>query len=234
MSDKEKKNEKIIEKLLELIKEGQDLATSLYRDEDLDLLSDGRKSHNVSLYPRAIKWASDSSNLLKLRFGSDSHYLSDFVREIGKKLEARGGRFYRENVANGTAVLEHIQGALVDGLTDDLFYKREIQVFGDLLDQAFEFLENGHEIAAVIYGRIVLETTVREFARKEGVEEKKFDQVIIKLRQKEIIQKPVESSLRANYQLGSLAAHGDKKFEDYSKSGIREYLNFIRDKVLTL
>lgn len=234
MSDKEKKNEKIIEKLLELIKEGQDLAMSLYRDVDLGVFSDGLKSHNVSLYPRAIKWSSDSSNLLKLRFGSDSPYLSDFVREIGKKLDTKGGRFYRENVANSTAVLEHIQGALVDGLTDDFFYKREIQVFSDLLDQAFEFLKHGHRIAASIYGRIVLETTVKEFARTKGVEVNKFNDVIIELRKRGIILISFETSLRANYQLGSAAAHGKEEFKDYPDNEIKEYLNFIRDKVLTL
>lgn len=227
------KDEKIIEKLSELIKEGQDLQHELNTEELLELSSSYR-IENVSLYPRAIKWSRDSINLLKLRFGANSRYLGDFVDELNREASKRGGRFYRANVANATAILEHVRDAMANGLTEDLFYKREVQVFSDLLDQAFEFLENDHKIAAAIYGRIVLETTVKEFARKEGVEEKKFDQVIIKLRQKEIIQKPVESSLRANYQLGSLAAHGDKKFEDYSKSGIREYLNFIRDKVLTL
>ena len=226
------KDEKIIEKLSELSKEGQDLQKEL-NTEELLRYSDYR-NENVSLYPRAIKWSRDSINLLKLRFGANSRYLGDFVDEINRKASGRGGRFYRENVANATAILEHVRDAMAMGLTEDLFYKREVQVFGDLLDQAFEFLENDHKIAAAIYGRIVLETTVREFARKEGVEEKKFDQVIIKLRQKGVIQKPIESSLRANYQLGSLAAHGDKNFEDYPKSGIREYLNFIRDKVLTL
>jgi len=227
------KDEKIIEKLSELIKEGRDLGRKLNTEEYLGY-SSSSQSENVSLYPRAIKWSRDSTNLLKLRFGANSRYLGDFVDEINRKAGERGGRFYKENIANATAIIEHVRDAMVTGLTEDLFYKRELQVFSDLLDQALEFLEHGHTIAAAIYGRIVLETTVREYARKEGVEEKKFDQVIIKLRQKGIIQKPIESSLRANYQLGSLAAHGDKNFEDYSKSGIREYLNFIRDKVLTL
>lgn len=226
------KDEKIIEKLSELIKEGKDLQEELNTEELLEY-SDYQRE-NVRLYPRAIKWERDSINLLKLRFGANSRYLGDFVDEISKKVGERGGRFHKENVADATAILEHDRDAMANGLTEDLFYKREVQVFSDLLDQAFEFLENDHEIAAAIYGRIVLETTIREFARKEGVEEKKFDQVIIKLRQKGIIQKPIESSLRANYQFGSLAAHGDKNFEDYSKREIREYLNFIRDKVLTL
>ncbi len=228
------RDEKIIEKLSNLIKEGRNLAMALNSEDKLDSYFTHNQSENVKLYPRAIKRSQDSINLLKLRFGADSVFLKDFVNEISKKVGYRGGRFYKENVANATAILEHVLDAVVNELTEDLFYKREILVFSDLLEQAFEFLESGHRIAAAIYGRIVLETTVREFARKEGVEEKKFDQVIIKLRQKGIIQKPLESSLRANYQLGSMAAHGDEKFKDYSNSEIREYLNFIRDKVLTL
>ena len=87
---------------------------------------------------------------------------------------------------------------------------------------------------AGIYGRIVLETSIKEFAKKNNIHEKKFDQIIIKLRQNNIIQKPLENSLRSNYEIGSWAAHGNTKFQDLSNNEIREFLTFIRDKVLTL
>ena len=49
-----------------------------------------------------------------------------------------------------------------------------------------------------------------------------------------MIHEPFENSLRANYKIGSLAAHGDDGFSKFSESEIREYLAFVRDKVLTL
>ncbi|MFC1787533.1 hypothetical protein ACFLY8_05860, partial [Halobacteriota archaeon] len=92
----------------------------------------------------------------------------------------------------------------------------------------------GFKLAAGIYGRIVLETAIREFAKKKGIEHDKFDQIIIKLRQSGIIHKPFENSLRANYEIGSWAAHNDQQFNDLGDNEIKEFLVFIRDKVLNL
>ena len=89
-------------------------------------------------------------------------------------------------------------------------------------------------MASAIYGRIVLETTIREFAEKNGISPVKFDQLIIKLRQDGVIHQPFETSLRANYKIGSWAAHGNQEFENVSDKEIKEFLSFIRDRVLTL
>ena len=111
-------------------------------------------------------------------------------------------------------VLEYVHGAIEKGLTEDLFYKREILILSNLLEQANEFLEKGFKLAAGIYGRIILETTLKEFAKKNNIQGKNFDQLIIKMRQGNIIQKPLENSLRGNYAIGSWAAHGSKEFRE--------------------
>jgi len=225
---REPKDEQIIKKLSDLIKGGNKLKEGLYYEKS------GYLHRNISYYQECARWRGTCINLLKLRFGTDSTYLKDFLSEIDNVSEREGGKFHRENVGQATGVLEYVLDALKSGLTEDLFYKKEILVFGELLEQAYEFLEKRLGLAAAIYGRIILETTVKEFAKKNGIDEKDFEQVIIKLRQKDTIQKPFETALRSNYQLGSMAAHGDKKFANYSNNSIREYLDFIRDKVLTL
>jgi hypothetical protein len=132
-------------------------------------------------------------------------------------------------------VLAAALDALQCGLIDDIFYQREIIVFSDMLDQAFEFLSYKLNLAAAMYGRVVLESTIKEFAKKNNINsDEKFDQIIINLRKNELIHKPLENSLRANYEIGSWAAHADEKFNDLSLSQINEFLTFIRDKVLTL
>jgi len=68
----------------------------------------------------------------------------------------------------------------------------------------------------------------------QGIEDDKFEQLIINLRKANVITKPMEGSLRANITIGNMSAHGDKKFDDISDKEIKEYLNFIRDKVLNL
>ncbi len=184
-----------------------------------------------------------ANNILLIRFGVDSYfyaafqrtyetkYYMDFHNSIGKTAYTSLSKVIRMQ----TGILKAVLDALESGLTDDLFYQRELLVFSDMLNQAYEFCENGLLLAAGTYGRVVLETTIKEFAKEKGVDtDQKFDQIIIKLRKENIINDPLEMSLRANYKIGTWAAHGDSKFNELSKSEIKEFLNFIRDKVLTL
>lgn len=97
------------------------------------------------------------------------------------------------------------------------------------------YIPNKLYLATGTYGRVVLETTIKEFAKEHDIDSKlKFDQIIINLRIKGLIQKPFENSLRANYEIGSWAAHGNEEFNKLNKNEIKEFLVFIRDKVLTL
>ena len=191
------------------------------------------KSENQKYDQKSTKWKGTAINLLKIRFGESSSYYKDFMSCINYNSYSNA-EFCKENVMKATGILEYIHNALEKGLTDDLFYKKEILILSDLLDQAYEFLKKGEKLAAGIYGRIVLETTIKEFAGKNNIHEKKFDQIIIKLKINNIIQQPFEHLLRANYGIGSWAAHGDLKFENLSDSEIKEFLTFIRDRVLIL
>lgn len=188
------------------------------------------ESFGIDNYRQIQKWEKASQNLLKIRFGTKSDYYNDFCETCPSE------EVYDEEecIERSAGILEYVHDALKKGLTDDLFYKKEIIIFSDLLEQAFEFLAKEPRLVAGIYGRIVLETAIKEFAKKNNIHEKKFDQIIIKLRQNNIIQQPLENSLRANYVIGSWAAHGNAEFQDLSNNEIREFLTFIRDKVLTL
>ena len=104
-----------------------------------------------------------------------------------------------------------------------------------MLNQAFEFLNHKQYFAAAMYGRVVLEVTIKEFAKNNNVDtNQKFDQIIINLRKDEFIHKPLENSLRANYEIGSWAAYGDEKFNGLSSRQTNDFLSFNRDNVLTL
>jgi len=228
------KDEKIIEKLRALIEQGVSLSESLERGEgNIAIGSHRTLAHNRQYYEKAVNWKGACINLLEIRFGKDSLYLKDFILRI-KERDEYSGEFYKEKIAKATGVLRYVLDALESGLTEDLFYQREILLFSDLLKQAYEFFEKGFKEAAAIYGRIVLELTIKELASKNGIEENTFDQTIIKLRQAGIIHQPFETSLRAQYQTGSLATHNNEEFKKLSDSEIKEYLNFIRDRVLTL
>lgn len=224
-------DEIIINKLSELIKDSSSIL----------------KSENISTYPYSnicytnsqaeTKFQISAKNIIRIRFGEDSTFYKDFMNtfQLEPYREESSGKYHYRLVKLQIGVLEAILDALKNGLTDDLFYQRELLVFSDLLEQAFEFLDNKLYLAAGTYGRVVLETTIKEYAKERGIDSKlKFNEIIIDLRMKSFIQKPFENSLRANYEIGSWAAHGNEQFKLLNKDEIKEFLVFIRDKVLTL
>ncbi len=223
-------DETILKKLEEVIRLGDGLVKKLS-----SCTSEYCLNYNGSYYQAAMKWWGAADNLLELRFGKQSEYHQNFI--VVTKPQYHGkGQFYSENVQLGNGVLEYVYDALKNGLTGDLFYQQEIIVFSNLLEQAFEFLDKKLRLAAAIYGRIVLETTIREYAVKKDVENSKlkFNDLIIEMTRQKIILKPFEESLRANYSIGNWAAHGDEKFQKLSDNQIKEFLTFIQDKVLTM
>lgn len=214
----------IINKFSELIRDGTSIVEKSFR---------GVNHRQIKNFQISAK------NLIRIRFGINSVYYNDFMNTY--KIKPNTSKydpeteFYKRLTQIQTGVLEAILDALKNGLTDDLFYQKELLIFSDLIDQAFEFLEKGINLAAGIYGRVVLELTIKEFAKKHDIDsDLKFDQIIIKLRQNSFIHQNFETTLRANYLIGTWAAHGDEKFNKLGKNEIKEFLVFIRDKVLNL
>jgi hypothetical protein len=180
-----------------------------------------------------------AENLLINRFGTESLYYKHFMKAnkfcTSTNLDAKYNHC-KSVIHEQVGILESILNALEKGLTDDMFYERELVVFSDMLDQAYAFLDIHLRYAATVYGRIVLETAIREYIKlklPDSDSSLKFDHLIVNLKKGGIILQPFENSLRANYGIGNAAAHNDK-FENYSENEIKEYLNFIRDRVLTL
>ncbi len=224
MNDKQ-----VIDKLKVLVNEGQVLKTRLLRYR----AGYSVEYDNNNYSQEGENWRAKCLNLLKLRFGADSEYYLNFSKKIDT-LYNSSGRYCEDNVGRALGALQSVLDAIESGLTDDLYYKKEVELLSDLLEQAYEFLRKGFKLAAGIYGRVVLETTLREFANRHGIREESFDQLIIKLRINFIITKPFENSLRANYEIGSWAAHGKDEYDKMSDAQKQEFLNFIRDKVLNL
>jgi hypothetical protein len=182
-----------------------------------------------------------SENILGMRFGTDSNFYKLFLESCEMEYSSNYSRnlIIVKMTRIQIGILQTALDALTGGLTKDLFYEKEIIVFNDLLDQAYTFLENQNTyLAAGVYGRIVLETTIREFAklklRENYKPDMKFDQIIIKLRDGGFILKTFEERLRSYYTIGSDAAHNSEDFKKVSKKELNNFLTFIKDNVLTL
>ena len=111
----------------------------------------------------------------------------------------------------------------------------EVIVVSNLLEQAFELLKNDYRHAAAIYGRIVIENAMRGLCDLNNIKQKdKVSNMLIDLRKTGIIDLPLERTIQAKYDIGSMAAHGKPDFSKYSNKDIEEMLEFIRDKILII
>jgi len=187
-----------------------------------------------------IKWQSEALNIISLRFTRDSpqfsRFLSSFSQDYLNQRKLFSWDTVEGDIIRANAILGWIVSSLKEGFVDDVFYKKELEVFSTMLDQAYEFHKNNLLIAAAVYGRVIVETTLREFYEiKVGKKFLgKFDALIIDLKTLGHITKPFEGSLRANYAIGNQAAHNDPEFSKLTNKDILDFLNFIRDKVLIL
>lgn len=186
-------------------------------------------------------------SILQNRFGENSSYYKEFLQASQIKITESSLKTLTllelatiaGAIGANVGALKASINALENGLADDFFYQKEMIVYNDLLDQANEFLENQSTyLAAGVYGRILLETAIREFAKLKLHEnynkEVKFNQLIVKLRNERFILQTFEERLRSYYTIGSDAAHNSPDFKNYSKKDLKDFLTFIKDNVLTL
>ena len=103
------------------------------------------------------KFQISAQNIIRVRFGVNSTFYNDFMDTYKTKFHTDESLFkYNRRITElQTGVVEAILDALKNGLTDDLFYQRELLVFSDLLEQSFELLDHGLNLAAGTYGRVV-------------------------------------------------------------------------------
>lgn len=128
------KDEKIKSELSALIDKGKHLKEKLRSQINVMGGPLPGSKINSKLEPDVSEWSKRAKNLLRIRFDKNSEYYQDFVEEIENRLldgkhAVEGGRFYKENVGNANGVLKTVYNALEKGLTEDLFYEREIGVF---------------------------------------------------------------------------------------------------------
>ncbi len=192
------------------------------------------------------KWKLSCSNFLRSSFGENHYFLEEFKDAIShswqETIDLRGhklGRsllYSREQVAEGYATLLFIKEQIDLDLVSDAQHLYEAGLFSNLIEQAFELLKNDYKNAAAIYGRIVIENTIKDLCRMNKIEiqNKKMPVLLTELRKMNVIDLPKEREIQAKYDIGSLAAHGKDEFNKYNKRNIEKLLEFIRDEIITI
>lgn len=232
-------DEKFITALSEPISDGFNILNSLTFGPILK--QDSTKLYNDERI-RIIRFQMFAESVLKIRFGVSSTIYEHFVSvssEFFTSTYTDKYRAYKNTVEVQIGILQAALDALNNGLAEDLFYQNEIVIFSDLFDEALECFKYQKYLAVGIYGRIIIETIVKEFAKSKLSETdymscNSFEDIAIKLRKNNFILQPFEESLKTNYKIGSHAAHNDEEFKKYTKIEWEKFLNFIQYDVLKL
>lgn len=204
------------------------------------------KRQEPELIINYTKWSLSCLNLIRNAFGENHKFYAIFreastgycaMIPVGEtKQIAKQPIFYcLEDVAKSYAILINIKEEIELGLVSDAKRLYESNLFSNLLEQAFELLKKGYKPAAAIYGRIVIENTVRGLCDSNNIQQKdKVSEMLIELRKMDVIDLPLERVIQAKYDIGSMAAHGNPDFSKYSEGDVKEMLEFVRDKILII
>ncbi|MCK4405985.1 MAG: DUF4145 domain-containing protein [Hadesarchaea archaeon] len=234
-------NDKFIKTRLDsLIEEGNNLLMEIPPVDIIEPLH--QKQDNIVKFD---KWKLSCLNFLLNVFGPNHYFLEKFKEStkhgwkvsipISEHQKIEQPIYYsREQVSKCYAVLLFIKEQVDLGLVSDAQHLYDAELFSNLIEQAFELLRNDYKHAAAIYGRLVMENAIRDLCRLNKIQKEKLSEMLIELRRIGIIDLPKERIVQANYDIGSLAAHGKEEFNRYTNNDIEEMLVFIRDKIITL
>jgi len=219
----ELKQKRYVERLEELIAEGEALSQSEQptKNPGIKTIQDQKKLQ---------AWLTKVDNIIGKTFGQNS---PQFKR---KKELFKGKTHYATQVR---AIVGLLTGAL-DDLKKGFLVHQELliagEIFNSVLEQAKDFLDKGHKDVAAIYARIVVEERLKRMAKQAGCleESQKRKQASVLndcLKKKGQYGEPQRSDIQAWLAIGNSAAHG--KFDEYDPEQVRIMLEGI-EHFLTL
>lgn len=232
-------HKRYVKRIEELIKRGEDLASpshfsARYRTSWLyDHEPDRRIGTNFgsdAVEEEYNRWEFHCTTILESIFTQDSrpfrkfkssHFRSDVQQTLNRKLSIL------------KSILEDIQGGYFIELESVVAHKIDI----DVLDEAEILFEQGHDRAAAVLGRVVLEDALRRIAKREGLsirkQQKKSEYIAannlnIGLQKIEYFSRSASTKITSLLQLGNAAAHPDDEFEKITREDLQAALTDIR------
>jgi len=177
--------------------------------------------------PRKARWQTSCLHMLKKVFGAESVYFERFSKTL---------RYTDESQL--TWGLELMKGAKEE-IEKGLLYKIErlitVDFFDSVIEQAEYLLKNAFKDVAAVLGRVVIENTLKDIAKREtfAVPEKiKLSELNQLLWKKSVYAKNVWRTIQAQIDLGNDAAHG--RFDKYDEKSVGTMLTWIRETLLNL
>jgi plasmid maintenance system antidote protein VapI len=238
---------KYLIQLRELVEEGKKLVKTrptttvgLSSMEMLELINENNQKTEADCY----SWFIRASQVIENIFGNQSKqyklFISLYNKYVWEKLiTSIEISFIKPDMLKQIAHLEAIIRLIENGVLEDLKTLTHVELFDDVIKEARELLKKGYLNVSAVYGRIILENTIKDLCKIHKVElsgKEKFSSMIDKLKSNDKISKSFWRELQAKYDLGNDAAHenfGEFR-EHHSENEITDMLSFIDNVLLPL
>lgn len=211
------------------------IRTSLLKRFD-ELIKRGKRLPILSLMKSSsedladlVAWETACLHVVDKTFGEESVYYDKLSDAFGS------GTALEDNKNCGVAIMEGAKEEIEKGL----LYKIEHLIAGDLFDSILEqaeyLLDRGFKDATAILGRVVIEKSLKDIAKRDSValpEKVKLSKLNEILWKEGTYVKNVWRITQGYIDIGNYAAHGD--FGKYNEQSVKRMLKWIRETLLGL
>jgi hypothetical protein len=212
-------DQRILDKLHELIQFGEEVKRTLYDPRSIDPSYTGDYGVNFEL---AHQWGTSCLNLLRRVLGSNSVHFKNFESLFPDF------RLYSP-VTQALGVLKAAKEDYEQGFLFDTRTLIEAEVFDDFLEQAEHLLDSGYyQPAAVVVGS-VLEDGLRKLCTRHEVPlsgKPKLNTMNADLAKQGVYNKLKQKRITALADIRNKAAHGE--WDEFTKSDVEDMLRGVR------
>lgn len=143
------------------------------------------------------------------------------------------GQGHAFEIANVTGLVASARDIVSEGFIGNIKILLHAEMFGSLLEQARALLETGHEIAAAVLGRIIIEDWLGDEAERMGIDIADHPKASVlndRLRKDGIFSVPRWRQIQGLLDVGNAAAHG--KVESFTGTDVARILEFVEENCL--
>ena len=204
----------LLKRFDELIKTGHDLVWK-WQEYEAEWLS------------KKTRWQTACLHILEKTFGIKNIYYKNFQKSTS----------YSDNsqLDWGVELMKGAKEEIEKGFLYNIKYLVSADFFNSIIEQATYLLESGFKDAAAVYGRVIIENTLKDLAKRKTVKvpnKIKLSELNQLLKKEKIYPQHMWRSIQAQIDIGNSAAHG--KFDEYDDKAVSDMLTWIKEKLLTM
>ena len=181
----------------------------------------------LDFLPRKTRWQTSCLHILEKAFGAKSIYFTKFKKTLSYADDSQ--------LAWGLELMKGAKEEIEKGYLYKIEHMIAAEFFDSITEQAEYLLKKGFKDVAAVLGRVVIENTLKDIAKREGIsvpEGIKLSDLNQLLWKKEVYAKNVWRTIQAQIDIGSDAAHGH--FDKYNAKAVGNMLTWIKETLLNL